>query len=258
LVTPPSNGFESDNADWTTMTGKVNSLVRKQMTPSTCQGAWYLTCDGVSRGGPWDGPKINLVPYVVPGHEYLVTLAARFAPENAPSAASSIVLSTVNACSDSSVSTKFRRLQADTTRTDWVRLTGTVMTTLTGCAQLSEVTIYVETDAANQTNSIDIDDFQVIDMTSATGSGGAGGVAGAAGNNAGAGATSSGTAGAAGRAAAPGAAGNSAAGSGGTAGAAGNGVAGSGDAGASGTAGSAGDSALAGSAGSDGTAGASF
>ncbi len=216
LLTPPSNGFESDIVAWTTMSENPSALSRKQMAPSSCQGSWYLACDGASRGGSWDGPKLMILPYVLPGHEYVVTLAARFDPENAPPTPRALILSTVNACSDASVSTKFKRLHLETTLTDWMRFSGTVRSTLEGCTQLSEVTIYVETDAIDQTYSIDVDDFQLWDVTSATASGGSGGVAGAAGNSS--------MAGAAGNSSMAGAGGNSsmagAAGNGGAAGAA--------------------------------------
>ena len=174
LVTPPSNGFESDITDWTTMTGKSASLSRQQSATSACEGTWYLACDGASRSGPWDGPKFIILPYVVVGHQYAVTVAARFDPENAPAAAGTIIFSTVNACSDSSVATVFRNLQRATTLSDWVRLSGTVEPVLEGCSQLSEVTVYVESDSVDQPYSIDVNDFQLWDVTPATASDAAG------------------------------------------------------------------------------------
>lgn len=168
LITPPSNDFELDIATWTTMTGKASSISRKQLANSACQGSSYLTCDGATRSGAWDGPKLMILPYLVVGHQYLVTVAARFDPENAPAAAGTLILSTVNACLDSTVSTAFKNLERTTTISDWVRLSGTVEPMLTGCSELSETTIYLETDTLTQAYSIEVDDFQLWDVTPAT------------------------------------------------------------------------------------------
>jgi hypothetical protein len=165
LITPPSNDFESDITEWTTMTGNSSALSLKQSAASACLGSSYLACDGATRSGAWDGPKLMILPYVVVGHQYVATLAARFDPDNAPVAAGTIKLSTVNACVDSTIATAFRNLEQATTSSDWVRLSGTVEPVLAGCEELSEVTVYVETDADNQAYSIDIDDFQLWDVT---------------------------------------------------------------------------------------------
>lgn len=164
------------------MTGKTDSLKRMQSAANACQGASYLVCDGATRSGGWDGPKLDMLTQVVAGHQYAVSVAARFDPENAPATAGALTLSAAMACTDSTVATAFRRLQEGITTTDWIRLTGTLQPGLAGCTQLSEVTVYVETDVALKAYSIDLDDFQLWDVTPASASEGTGGAAGAAGS----------------------------------------------------------------------------
>jgi hypothetical protein len=61
-----------------------------------------------------------------------------------------------------------------------VRFSGTLVTGLSGCNAFLAITVYVETEAAAVANTIDVDDFQLIDVTpTSVGTGGASSTGGA-------------------------------------------------------------------------------
>jgi hypothetical protein len=63
------------------------------------------------------------------------------------------------------VSAGYAHLQQTDTLTTWTRFSGTLPTTLTNCTSISKVQAYVETNTAEAAFSINVDDFQLIDVT---------------------------------------------------------------------------------------------
>jgi hypothetical protein len=114
----------------------------------------------------WDGPSINILPYVLPNHKYVITAAARFIPKDIPTAgAATMSFSEVLVCSDSSVSPLYVHVSEQTTTTNWARFRGNLVTTLPNCTELISIGIYFETDAAAALSTIEVDNFQLIDVT---------------------------------------------------------------------------------------------
>ncbi len=179
LVTPPSNGFELDVSGWSTVAERVAAISRGQGGSNACEGSSYLACNGAMRQAGWDGPAINIFSSVVEGHTYAVTLAARFDPNNAPASAKSLRLVTAKYCSDSSVAIEYARVAEQLASFSWLRLNGTIQASLVGCPSLRRLVMYVETDEAELSNSLHVDDLRLYDMTA--GSGGGAGGAGTAG-----------------------------------------------------------------------------
>lgn len=197
LVTPPSNSFETSITGWTTTSEKTSPLSLVQGDGTACDGSAYLLCDGTGRGAGWDGPGIDLLPYLVTGHKYAVTLVGRYDPKNAPAAAANMSLTVALMCQDSSVSSGYTTIQQTTVWTSWTRFSGNLpSTTLAGCTTLLKIFVYLQSDSAQQSDSIDADDFRLLDLTSSTGSGGASsnGGGGSSTNAGGTSATSSATA----------------------------------------------------------------
>ena len=166
LIAPPTNGFESDTTNWILLSGTTGAISRVTNSASACEGSSFLSCDGTKRSGNWDGPSIAVLSYLVSGHTYAVTLAARFTPQNAPTAAKPLIMSVEVACTSTSTSAGYTHVQQTDTFTSWVRFSGTLPTTLTNCTSVSKVIAYVETlNAAEAAFSIDLDDFRLIDTT---------------------------------------------------------------------------------------------
>ena len=163
VITPPSNGFEANITGWVMLSGVANALSIVSSSTSACLGSAYLACDGTKRSGAWDGPTISVFSYLTSGHTYKVTLAARFDPQNAPSAAKPLTLSVGVTCTSTSVSAGYTHLQQTDTLKSWTRFTGTLPTTLTNCTSISDVFVYLETNSTEATYSINVDDFQLVD-----------------------------------------------------------------------------------------------
>jgi len=161
-LTPPSNGFESNSTGWSMLSGAAVSVTS---STSSCVGSKYLLAEGSKRAKEWDGPAVSLLSYLVSGHVYKVTLAARFDPQNAPSAAKPLTFSAVVSCTSTSVAAVYTHIQAIDTLTTWTRFSGTLPTTLTNCTSISGISVYLETATAEAAYSIDVDDFQLIDAT---------------------------------------------------------------------------------------------
>ena len=175
-VTPPSNGFETSVSGWTTVAESAVPI-SQVLTGGACEGSGFLRCDGAERTANWDGPNINVLPNVVTSHQYNVTVAARFDPANAPAAATNMTLTVAFLCADTSVNPLYSPQQAAPATTSWIRLSGAFSAMFVGCTSLAQIKVYVESDVAAAKNSIDLDDFQLIDVTAtAGGAGGAGGV----------------------------------------------------------------------------------
>jgi hypothetical protein len=170
LLTPPSSGFESGLGNWTTVSGNASSLSWSQGATNACEGSAYLVCNGARRLEAWDGPAIDVLPYLVAGHQYIVTLAARFDPALAPTTSAVIHLMTSRGCTDSSVATIYSLLQEAVAAPakGWLRLSGTLHNNLSDCAQPKSLLVYVETDAAGRDFSLDVDDIQLWDVTPPT------------------------------------------------------------------------------------------
>jgi hypothetical protein len=211
LVTPPSNGFELEMRNWATTSEDASALTRKSASDA-CEGSSYVTCAGGRRAAAWDGPKLDIYPYLIPGHVYAVTMLARFSPQNAPSSAANVIFTSSKVCIDSSVGKTYTVLDTKRTATDWIRLSGSFDTKLAGCSELAHMTVYLNSEDANANNSLDIDEFQLWDLSPATGTGGAAGASGVAGAAGKGGAGAAGQAGLAGNAGAAGTAGGGAAG----------------------------------------------
>ena len=120
----------------------------------------------------WDSPQIDVLPYVVVGNQYAVSLATRFDPANSPTSSSTIALNVAAQCTDLRVPVTFNVLQQldISPNGDWTRMSGKFQASMDNCSQLSNLYVYVST---NETNvpyaSIDVDDFQLWDVTPATG-----------------------------------------------------------------------------------------
>ena len=169
VVTPPSNSFDSSVTGWST-TAEMTAPLVAVTTGWSCEGTGHLLCNGSGRSGGsngWDGPGINLLPYLVAGHQYVVTVAARFDPANAPSSGGALTLVVALACADSSVTAIYANLQQSPATTSWIRLTGNLPApTMSGCTNLMKEFMYVQSDDSDSTRSIDLDDFRLIDVTS--------------------------------------------------------------------------------------------
>lgn len=175
IVTPPSNSFESSMTGWSTVSERSTLLSLVEGSSDACQGSGYLQCAGSGRQAAWDGPALNVLQYLLPGHTYEASVAARFDPQSPPDAGvAGVLFSMALYCSDSSVSTTYRQIMVGATSTNWFRLTGPLLTSLTGCPSLSRLVVYVESDSTAATNTLQIDDFILIDTTpSSMGTGGA-------------------------------------------------------------------------------------
>lgn len=164
MLAPPSNGFDSNFTNWTMRSNATGALSIVTDSANSCVGSAYLACDGSKRSKEWDGPSLNVLSYLKQGKVYTATIAARFDPKNAPATAKPLIFSAAVACSNTSVSAVYTNMQKIDTLTTWTRFTGTLPTTLTNCTSISLVSVYVETDASEATYSIDIDDFQLIEL----------------------------------------------------------------------------------------------
>lgn len=165
-------------------------VARVQGDGTACIGAGYLT-SGTNRQGGWDGPVVSLLPYLIAGHSYNVTVAARFNSATLPTSERTIGLTTVIACSETEIF--YTPLQKTKTISNWVRLQSAAPIKFppSVCADPKMMSVYVETEDSDMGLAIDVDDFRLFDM--AEPSVGAGGAAGAGGM------ASAGNAGAAGR-----------------------------------------------------------
>lgn len=190
LITPPSNDFEANFDGWVRMSG-IAGLVRVEGDGTACSGTAYLA-SGAFRKGGWDGPVLDLMPYMQPGHSYQLTLAARYNSTTVPPSERMIGMTVVTACSESEVFySPLSKLRATS---NWVRLQSVapIVFPPSACLDVKMASVYVETDDADMNLSFDIDDFRLIEVTApSVGGGGAAGAAGAApvdvGGNAGAG-----------------------------------------------------------------------
>ena len=153
LVTPPSNDFENNVAGWMTTSQHPVSLVNGD--GNACQGSGYLLCSGAVRTAGWDGPGLDILPYVVAAHKYDVTIAVRFDPQNAPAAAALLDLTCAISCQDTTVAASYTQVQQRLVLTTWSRLSGSLPTlVLPGCSSLLKVFLYVESDNSEQ-NKLD-------------------------------------------------------------------------------------------------------
>ena len=160
VLTPPSNGFEANTTGWSTLSGRTVS----RASTNACEGSSYLVCSNRTGGttGGWDGPTVDVLSYLTDGHTYTVTLAARFDPAKAPTAAAALTMSAVVSCTNTSVSAVYTHIQQQNVLTSWVRFAGTLPTTLTGCTSIAKLQVYVETADTEGTDSIDVDNFMLI------------------------------------------------------------------------------------------------
>ncbi len=172
LVTPPSNDFENNIDQWTKLSS-VSGITRATGDGSACSGTAYLSCNGANRQAGWDGPSIALTPYVSSGHSYAVTLAVRFNKSTAPESGRSIGLTAITVCEGTTTPT-YTAYPKVLTTSNWARLVSTqpLVVPPVGCTSLTHAAIYVETDDADATRSLDIDDFRLIDLTNPASSGG--------------------------------------------------------------------------------------
>lgn len=179
LLTPPSNGFESNILSWSTTAAHTNAVSQVTNGVNPCEGSAYLTCSGQYRyGGGWDGPAIDIVANAIPGHAYVVTIAARFDPNAALAVPKNLRLVVAKFCADTAIGTEYTRLQETLSSGNWVRLGGQFLTDLAGCTALRRLQIYVESEDADVALTIHVDDFRIYDMTTSTGAGGAAGSSG--------------------------------------------------------------------------------
>jgi len=169
LITPPSTGFESGLGSWTSTSEVASKVSLTQGATTACEGTSYLVCNGAARSASWDGPAIDVLPYVVAGHQYTVALAARVDPASSPTSGMTLRLTTGIMCTNSSSPATYSDLYISTSR-DWNRMSGKFQASMDNCSQLAHLYVYVST---NETNapyaSIDVDDFQLWDVTPATG-----------------------------------------------------------------------------------------
>lgn len=184
LVVPPSTGFETNLAGWTTTAAHTSALSRVPGNGTNCEGNWYMSCSGSQRQANWDGPMLEVLSYLTIGHTYQYSVAARQSPGNASTASIPMKLTVARTCS----TTVYDDIVTLPVSTNWVRLTGKFALVIPGdCSTLSSVKLFVATNESGSTMvSFDVDDLRLVDLTAATTLGGA------------AGASSSGTAGAAG------------------------------------------------------------
>lgn len=168
LLTPPSDGFASSVGSWTTYSGNAGAISRNQAATDACEGSAYLVCDGSQRMAAWDGPSLDVVAYLIEGHQYVVTLAVRLGSANVSASATSVFLNAALTCEDKNVATTYAQLQSRSiASTDgWQRFSGGLPTSLAGCSQLARLTISVATSESGfPFVSLDVDDFQLLDVT---------------------------------------------------------------------------------------------
>jgi hypothetical protein len=165
VVTPPSNDFDTEAFEWATVS-QTAAPISIVTDATACSGTGYLKCDGSGRMQNWDGPAIEVLPYLLPNHKYVVTAAARFVPKDIPSAGTaSMSFSQVVICGDSAVSPLYVHINEQPTTTNWARFRGNLITTLPNCTEVVSIGLYFETDAAAALSTIEIDNFQLIDVT---------------------------------------------------------------------------------------------
>jgi hypothetical protein len=165
LLKPPSNNFEVDLGDWSTTAANATAISVVRGDGLACDGSAYITCNGTARSGAWDGPALELLSYVTVGHQYLVTVAGRFNPSTTLTSAKPLIMSTAAHCVDTNVKPLFSRVQQRGAFTNWVRFTSTIVVEMAGCTDLSRFVLYLETEDSGATQSIDVDDFQILDVT---------------------------------------------------------------------------------------------
>ncbi|MFC1642585.1 carbohydrate binding domain-containing protein, partial [Myxococcota bacterium] len=166
LLASSSTGFEENATRWSTTA--LRSVFRVHDQSSSCEGEWYLKCNGTIRTGGWDGPGVELLSRVAPGHMYQVAIAARFDPEPPPDTERQLTFSVAKSCSDGTVEDTFEWIQQRNAFTDWLRFSGQIEAHMPECDQLSRLFVYVETDDADSALSIHVDDFRILDVTPPT------------------------------------------------------------------------------------------
>ncbi|MGE5785116.1 MAG: hypothetical protein ACM3ZE_11015 [Myxococcales bacterium] len=176
LVTPPSNDFENEAVEWSTTTEQAFIVSTPVDPDNACLGTRYLSCDGTSRKNANDGPGIDIVKYVNPNHLYTFNLAVRFSPKEALTSSGYIKITVAKACQEATVQIQYVPLTSKTVGTTWTRI---VLPTpfspaLANCNTLKKLFIYAETESTDASRTIEIDDFQLWDVTP-SGAGGAGG-----------------------------------------------------------------------------------
>lgn len=191
LVTPPTNGFESDMLDWGRTAAMSTAAGLSLITDdsSACEGKGYLFCDGESRTASWDGPAMSPLRFMQIGHKYAVTAAVRFDDKTPQTGAGQTLGFTMGYWCDAKPitgdATEYANLGSIRASTgSWARLKGTFSFPPT-CKDPNSVTkmqIYFETAYGVDTAvsaSFHVDDFQLIDLTGAAGASGTAGAAGA-------------------------------------------------------------------------------
>lgn len=192
MLTPPSTSFEVNITGWSLVNQNTSALSKGQGNGNACDGSYYLAVDGSVRGNDWNGPLLDLTPYIVQGRTYAVTVAARFEPASAPTTASGLTLVCHRKCSDGTES--FSPGATLTSTYEWVRFSESLLASTSGCPALTAMRVYVQTDVAHKSNSLHVDDFRIYDMSVSAAGGSGGGAAGS--SSSGAGSSSSGSAGA--------------------------------------------------------------
>jgi Carbohydrate binding domain len=172
MVTPPSQNFESITGAWTSQSGQAPPA--RIIDGDACEGTAYIRIDGAARKASWDGPSISVLPYVVPGHTYRVSIAARLSPTNTTTTSQQLTLNLAKKCVDTTVTDTYdwASVQSVTVASSWVRMTGVLTPTMTGCTTMSRYDVYIdggEGDSATTFRSIDVDDFRLIDTTPGVG-----------------------------------------------------------------------------------------
>jgi hypothetical protein len=164
LLKPPTNSFEVDIADWSTTSATTTAISLVQGDGQACDGSAYITCNGAARSGAWDGPAVELLSYVKPGHRYLVSVAGRFNQATTLTAAKLLIMSTAAHCADAAVKPLFSRVLQRGAFTNWIRFTSEITVEMPGCTDLSRFVLYLETEEPEATQSIDVDDFQLLEV----------------------------------------------------------------------------------------------
>jgi hypothetical protein len=221
LLKPPSNGFEVDLGGWTTTAQSSFSISRILGSGTNCEGNAYLTIDGSLRVQNWDGPCIDVKPYVQMGRKYQFTAAVRQSP-SATAIPKQMQVTIAKKCSNpSTLEPTYEPVAVKTVSTNWTRITGQFTIELPGCNDFGTLQTYIQTQETQPPYaSIDVDDFQLYDVTPAgSGTGGASGAGGASGTTGG---TLGGTTGAGGTTASGGASSGGSKATGGTTGAGGS------------------------------------
>ncbi len=173
VLVPPSQGFETDIASWSTTSGNTAALKRVAGNGANCEGDWYMSCDGTRRQAAWDGPALEIASYVTIGHSYLFTAAVRQSPSVFSGSAVSMKLVVSETCS----TTSYQDLIQQVVAANWVRLSGQFTGVVpSGCTTPTSVRLYIASLETGTTfASFDVDDFRLIDLTpsATTGTGGA-------------------------------------------------------------------------------------